>query len=137
MIFNPIYDQKSINNNNFAFIGFMVYPFSAFGTFFFGIAFALKCWNFQQFDCKKVGSKRRKFIHHETYACDWYTPSEVCRSCVFLIFSAFHHYWWPTHWPYFWWINVFFRISPCLVVCKDWIFACSGKKLRPAVGFES
>ena len=46
----------------------------------------------------------------------FYTPSEVCRSCIFPILSAFYHYWWP--------LNLLFvkkrcfRISPCLVMCK-------------------
>ena len=49
-------------------------------------------------------------------ACFFYTPREVCRSCIFLIFSAFHHYWWPLTLLLV--KKRFFRISHCLVMCK-------------------
>ena len=48
--------------------------------------------------------------------CFFYPPSEVCRSCIFLIFSAFHNYWWLLTLLLV--KKSFFRISPCLVMCK-------------------
>ena len=48
--------------------------------------------------------------------CFFYTPSKVCRSCIFLIFSAFHNYWWLLTLLLV--KKCFFRISHCLVMCK-------------------
>ena len=48
--------------------------------------------------------------------CFLYQPSEACRSCIFLIFSAFHNYWWLLTLLLV--KKGFFRISPCLVMCK-------------------
>ena len=46
----------------------------------------------------------------------FYPPRDVCRSCIFPIFSAFHHYWWPLTLLLV--KKRFFRISPSLVMCK-------------------
>ena len=48
--------------------------------------------------------------------CFFYTPSEVCRSCIFPIFLAFDHCWWQLTLLLV--KNRFFRISPCLAMCK-------------------
>ena len=49
--------------------------------------------NVCMFEKKKI-NKTILIVSSDCITCLIYQPSEVCRCCIFLIFSAFRNYWW-------------------------------------------